>query len=30
MKKYNGLAMDNASLEDILLFNVNAKKGEWS
>jgi ABC-2 type transport system ATP-binding protein len=30
MKKYNGFAMDNASLEDILLFNVNAKKGEWS
>ncbi len=30
MKKYNGLAMDNASLEDILLFYVNAKKGEWS
>jgi ABC-2 type transport system ATP-binding protein len=30
MKKYNGLAMDNASLEEILLFYVNAKKGEWS
>jgi ABC-2 type transport system ATP-binding protein len=30
MKKYNGLAMDNASLEEILLFYDNAKKGEWS
>jgi ABC-2 type transport system ATP-binding protein len=30
MKKYAGLAMDNASLEEIMLFYVNAKKGEWS
>jgi ABC-2 type transport system ATP-binding protein len=30
MKKYAGLAMDNASLEKIMLFYVNAKKGEWS
>jgi ABC-2 type transport system ATP-binding protein len=30
MKKYAGLALDNASLEEIMLFYVNAKKGEWS
>jgi ABC-2 type transport system ATP-binding protein len=30
MRKYAGLAMDNASLEEIMLFYVNAKKGEWS
>jgi ABC-2 type transport system ATP-binding protein len=30
MKKYAGLAMDSASLEEIMLFYVNAKKGVWS
>jgi ABC-2 type transport system ATP-binding protein len=30
MKKYAGLAMDSTSLEEIMLFYVNAKKGEWS
>jgi ABC-2 type transport system ATP-binding protein len=30
IKKYAGLAMDATSLEEIMLFYVNAKKGEWS
>lgn len=29
-KKYSGLVLDNASLEDIMLYYVNSQKGEWS
>lgn len=28
-RKYSGLAMDNTTLEEIMLFYVNRKKGEW-
>ena len=28
-KKYSGLVLDNASLEDIMLYYVNSQKGEW-
>lgn len=29
-KKYSGLAMDNTTLEEIMLFYVNSEKKEWS
>lgn len=29
-KKYSGLAMDNTTLEEIMLFYVNSEKREWS
>ncbi len=29
-KKYSGLVMDNTTLEEIMLFYVNAEKKEWS
>lgn len=29
MKKYSGIVMDNTTLEEIMLFYVNRKKGEW-
>lgn len=29
MKKYSGLVIDNTTLEEIMLFYVNRKKGEW-
>ena len=30
LKKYSGLAMDNTTLEEIMLYYVNAQKREWS
>lgn len=30
VSKYAGLALDNATLEDIMLYYVNSEKGEWS
>ena len=29
-RKYSGLAMDNTTLEEIMLYYVNAEKKEWS
>ena len=29
-RKYSGLALDNTTLEEIMLYYVNAEKKEWS